>query len=228
MNKLICFTYAGGNASFYDKLETIIGSSVKIIKLEYAGHGTRMKENLYNSFDELAHDMYSQIKKYVNPCDDYALFGYSMGSLSLTETLNKIMVAKELKIPKHIFLAAYSPFQHNDGDLDSIDDKFVIDRTIAFGGLPQSLVSNKSFWRLYLPIYKSDYRLILGYKCSYKSKVSIPVTVFYSKDDTPIREMKDWEKVYGEEIEYIEFSGPHFFIKDNYNEIANIICNRLA
>ena len=55
--KLICLTYAGGNATFYDQLQKELSKSVEVIALEYAGHGQRHKEPLYKTFDELSRDI---------------------------------------------------------------------------------------------------------------------------------------------------------------------------
>ena len=48
--KLFCFTYAGGTASFYEQIEDLLPKSIEVIKLEYAGHGTRRKESFYHDF----------------------------------------------------------------------------------------------------------------------------------------------------------------------------------
>ena len=61
--KLICLTYAGGNATFYDQLQKELSKSVEVIALEYAGHGQRHKEPLYKTFDELSRDMLRLLKE---------------------------------------------------------------------------------------------------------------------------------------------------------------------
>ena len=63
MNKpqLFCFTYAGGNASFFDGIERDL-PEYELVKLEYSGHGTRHKEPYYQNFDELTDDIYVRVK----------------------------------------------------------------------------------------------------------------------------------------------------------------------
>ena len=56
--RLFCFTFAGGSKSFFDQLEGWIDASIELVKLEYAGHGTRHRERFYKDFFELAEDMY--------------------------------------------------------------------------------------------------------------------------------------------------------------------------
>ncbi len=58
-------------------------------------------------------------------------------------------------------------------------------------------------------------------------RTRIPATVFYSEEDTPLREMEQWEKYFVGKIEFIRFDGNHFFIQQHYREMAEIISERL-
>ena len=93
--QLFCFTYAGGNAGFFDMLDSELSSEVELVKLEYAGHGTRCHEPFYRNFKELAQDMHDQLFGQYRQGQPYALFGYSMGSIAAIETLSLIMKRKE-------------------------------------------------------------------------------------------------------------------------------------
>ena len=164
--KLICLTYAGGNATFYDQLQKELSKSVEVIALEYAGHGQRHKEPLYKTFDELSRDMLRLLKEKLVAGEDYAIMGYSMGTISTIELLKRILQDTILNNPIHIFLAAHEPATKKElkNYADNEMDELVKERTIQFGGIPQTLINNKSFWRMYLPIYKADYTLIGTYK----------------------------------------------------------------
>lgn len=115
-----------------------------MVKLEYAGHGTRHKEAFYSDFAELSQDMYTLIKDNYIEDNPYALMGYSMGSISVMETLNHIITKKEISLPKHIFLAAHEPYtkseleEFGEGEMDEC----VKERTIRFGGIPKQLENN--------------------------------------------------------------------------------------
>lgn len=83
--QLFCYTYAGGNASFFTDIENDL-KAFDVIKFEYAGHGTRHKEPFYRDFAELAEDAYQAFQiAYNGGC--YALFGYSMGCISLVTVI---------------------------------------------------------------------------------------------------------------------------------------------
>lgn len=226
MNKpqLFCFTYAGGNASFFDVIEKDL-PGIEVIKPEYSGHGTRHREPFYSSFDELSEDMFRIFKEQYSG-GKYALFGYSMGTITLAELLKRIIVDHETEMPGHIFLAAHEP--HTKAELAGFTsdemDEWVKARTIRFGAVPEKLIHNKSFWRMYLPLYRADYSIIGRYRFEELDlHVDIPVTIFYSETDTPKSEMMLWEKFFIGRCDYYQFSGTHFFIQQHHQEMADII-----
>lgn len=227
--QLFCFTIAGGTAAFFNQLEETCGSQMEVIKLEYPGHGLRHKEKLCDTFEELSRDLYRQIKeKYAG--GGYALMGYSMGSVAALETLRYLLARRELSEPKYVFLAAHEPRavvrvdKFSSGELD----QYVKDRTILFGGVPERLVHNKSFWRMYLPLYRADYLMISRYDFeSLEFTTDIPVVVFYSEKDTPRTSIEQWKKYFTGHSEFAEYPGTHFFIKEHYREMAALIMERL-
>lgn len=228
--KLFCFTYAGGTASFYEQIEEFMPAGFEVVKLEYAGHGTRRKEPFYNDFTELAEDMCSCVSSNLDKGDEYALMGYSMGSISAVEVLRLVIKRGKLPLPKHVFLAAHEPqtkaelVKYGTGELDEL----VKERTISFGAVPESLIHNDSFWRMYLPIYRADYSIIGKYRFeNLDFSTRIPLTVFYSETDTPYVDMKKWNRFFVGSTEFVEYNGTHFFIQEHRKEMTDIIIDRL-
>ncbi len=130
----------------------------------------------------------------------------------------------------------YLPFTPRDkyGILDirkrdkSEIDNWVKERTIQFGAVPKTLIDNAPFWRMYLPLYKADYLMISQYKFEdLDICTSVPATVFYSETDTPLDEMRDWDRYFVGDIDFIQYEGDHFFINDYHKEIADNIKDRL-
>ncbi len=224
--KLVCFTYAGGTAAFFEEIEREL-SGIELIKPEYSGHGTRHKEEFYSDFESLADDMFEKVKDSFTL--DYALFGYSMGSITAVEVLKRVL-DRGFRKPRHLFLAAHEP--HTKSELRGFSsdemDEWVKKRTIEFGDVPEKLINNKVFWRTYLPLYRADYSVIGSYEFERLSlNTDIPVTVFYSESDTPLTEMKKWEKYFKGSVNYKKYDGSHFFIRDHYKEIAEVIKSRI-
>ena len=225
--QLFCFTYAGGNKSFFDEIERDL-DGIDVIKLEYAGHGERHKESFYRDFDELADDMFREVKDRAS--SKFALFGYSIGSITAVEVLRRIM-SSGMKKPSHIFLAAHEPHTKSEllGFTSDELDEWVKERTVRFVNVPEKLINSKVFWRTYLPLYQADYTIIGKYEFEKLNLLTtIPATVFYSESDTPLCDMKQWEKYFKGIIDYRVYEGNHFFIKQHHEEMAQVIKNKLG
>ena len=93
--QLFCFPCAGGTADFFNQLDPWFSPAIELVKLEYAGHGTRHREPLYQDFAQLAEDLYAEVKSRYRSGGDYALFGYSMGSVAAAEVLLRMGLIPE-------------------------------------------------------------------------------------------------------------------------------------
>ena len=224
--QLFCFTFAGGSASFFSKLEKYLDPEITVVKMEYAGHGSRHREGFYKNFTELADDMYSALLDSLNPKEPYILFGYSMGSIAVVELVKLILGKKEIPVPFHVFLASHAPMtDYRLGEIKDIEiDEKVKAYTISFGGLSEKLINNDSFWRIYLPVYRADYALIWKYDFGRLAfKTDIPATVFFSSTDIPRENIEKWRDIFINRCNIMEYCGGHFFIIGHMREIANIM-----
>ena len=224
--QLFCFTYAGGNAAFFDEIEKDL-DDFNLVKLDYAGHGIRRREAYYKDFGELGDDMFQQVKQQLS--EPYALFGYSMGSITLVEVLRRI-IKNQVALPQHVFLAAHEPHTKSEllGFSSNEMDEWVKNRTIQFGAVPDKLLNNDVYWRIYLPLYRADYTIIGKYDFEKLDLCTdVPTTVFYSENDTPLSEMELWKKFFVGQVEFNRYEGTHFFIQEHHSEMAEVIKGRL-
>ena len=75
-------------------------------------------------------------------------------------------------------------------------------------------------------MYRADYTIIAKYEFEKLDlKCQIPATVFYSETDTPIKDMKRWDRFFP--CDFFQFSGTHFFIQQHHEEMADIISMKL-
>ena len=226
--QVFCFTYAGGAASFFDLMAGDLRSA-EWIPLEYAGHGERRKEPFYGDFKELADDLLPRIMAARNS-QPYALFGYSMGSVAAAEILGRILTEGKTEPPKCVFLAAHEP--HGKAELAGFDPgkkhEWVKERTLRFGGIPEKLLNNPAFWRMYLPVFRADYEMIWKYDFGKLDlRTEIPAEIFYSQEDTPLAEMEKWRRYFTGECEFHRYEGNHFFILEHHREMAGVLRRRL-
>lgn len=211
-------------------IEPYLPQEIQMINLEYAGHGSRMREPFYSDMNAAVEDMYSNICKNLTESDEYMLFGYSMGSLIVSATLAEVIRRKELPLPKQIFLAAHVPdlSGHSLSEKDLENDDVVKKTIIRFGGVPEDIVQSAIFWKLYMPIYKSDYRLMCSFNFdSLKLRANIPTSIFYCEEDTALKDLRRWERYFTQDVRYYSFQGGHFFIKENAEKIADLVFDRI-
>ena len=226
--KLFCFPHAGGTADFFSQLEPQLSPAVELVKLEYAGHGTRRQEPFYRDFAQLADDLYEAVKGLCG--SEYALFGFSMGSVAAVEVLSRILQERKIPPPVRVFLAAHEPFtkrelMHFQGEEA---DEWVKRRTISLGGIPEKLLENRTFWRVYLPLYRADYTLITGYDFDKLTLAcEVPLTGLYGKQDLDLEQMRAWSQYFHGECEFVGFEGNHFFITEHAPELAELMLDRL-
>lgn len=229
--QLVCFPFAGGTSSFFDQLDLYLAGKVTLCKMEYAGHGIRHREPLYATFAELAEDLYQKLSSSLMDDGRYALFGYSMGCISVLEVLRRVVERGELPFPVHVFLAAHEPQTKREllNFTPTEQDEWIRQRTIDFGGIPEKLQQNKSFWRIYLPIYRADYLLIGNYDFTHIDfTCRIPTTVFYSQTDTCLADMIKWKRFFTGPCDFCCYEGQHFFIRQHAEEMADVIKEKLS
>ncbi len=226
MNKpqVFCFTYAGGTGNFFRTIADDL-PELELSAPDYPGHGKRHREPLLSDFDTLADDMFRTVQEQWNG-GRYALFGYSMGTITVTEVLRRILSCG-MPLPECVFLAAHAPdispefaaFQGGE-----IPDELVRARTVAFGTVPETLLGNRSFWRMYLPLYRTDYTLISRYSFREPGlEAPVRAVIFYSESDTPLRTMEKWRSIFTGGCSFAAFTGNHFFIKEHHKEMADMI-----
>lgn len=240
--QLFCIPYAGGMADSFQELAELLAASGKDEKilseekieilpvlLEYAGHGARKTEPFYTDFDEMAEDMARQIREKRMPECEFAMLGYSMGSIVLYEILAKNLLGE---VPRHIFVAAHeAPDIHWECKAyDQMQDEEFMERMISFGGFPNfdwKLLKNKFFRKLYFLPIREDYRLLSIYRMKEQIVLPAPATMIYSPQDIPTEKIRSWDKFAAGEMEYVELGRNHFFLKEHAEELAEILRERL-
>ena len=229
MTQLFCLPYAGGGPEFFDKLKGYLAENVRLDALEYAGHGKRLQEPFYADFAELAEDAARYINAHLLPDSDLMLFGYSMGTIAVSEMLARGALRRE---PKHVFLASQ---EAPDGEWDSkryqdMSDEDIWNAMKQFGGFDRvddRMLHNRFFRRLYFDPLRADYRLLGTYPANHRGGFSMDVTVLYSPQDIPTELMHGWDSFFQAGSEFVALGDNHFFLKNCAEQVAERI-NRAA
>lgn len=227
---LFCFSYAGGTATLYLKWQRNIHRNIHLYPLEIPGRGTRINESLCYSVEEIVDDVYRKISTIVDD-GEYAIFGYSMGSLIGFELCRKLKENGH-KMPVHLFTAALmSPnLIEKRKTISTLSNEEFQQELIKYNGFPNEIIENKAIMDFYLPILKADFEAIETYSYIKNERIiDVDITTLYGKDDTiQLEEIHEWAKVTTGTHNTYEMIGDHFFILSQVERISDIINKTLA
>jgi surfactin synthase thioesterase subunit len=212
-------------------LENSIISDIHTRTLDLPGHGKRFKEVLISNIYEIADDLYHQIKQeLIKP---YAFYCHSMGSLIAYQLCLKIHHDNLLK-PEHLFISGHNapsiPLHEQVKNVSNLSNMEFVNRLVQLGGIHDDVIKEKDLLDLFLPILRADFKAVETYQ--YKQPeflIDVPITVMIGTNDilTSYDGALCWKDFTGAEINIKEFSGGHFFIFDNWSDIARIIQTQL-
>lgn len=232
--KLFCIPYAGGSAdSAYIIWKKYLDSHIRLIPVEYSGHGKRIGEVLNKNLEELVNDLFDTIiEPEINECVDYMIYGHSMGTLVVYELL-KLIKARNYSLPHTILLSGrYAPHVSYQKEYVSLlSDKQLIDKLIEMGGMPSNIYDYPELLNVHTPIIRNDYSIIDQYKCMMPiSSFNTDLIFIYSDNDPYLkdrRKVDEWKEYTNKNFRIVETEGNHFFINDKADFICNLI-NKVA
>jgi len=223
---LFAVPYAGSSAvAAYSRWGSLLSDDIKVMPLEIAGHGRRMKEAFLPNIMDDVEDLFNRIKP-IAVSAPYMIMGHSMGTILTYELLKRIK-SEGLPEPKCVFLSGRNPphLPYHGEILHVLNDEQFLDRIKKIGGTPDSFFEFSDLINTFLPILRSDYRKIELYQFESPNEYfDIKFVFFFSDNDYHVTkpDVFEWRK-YANDLQVHDFSGGHFFINDQSQEICNII-----
>ncbi|GKX68392.1 thioesterase II family protein [Inconstantimicrobium mannanitabidum] len=240
MNKINLFVipFAGGSSSSFPK----VGSSDigwNVIVLDTPGKGKKDNEQLVTEFENLVMNIYQQICTYIDTdnCKEYAILGHSLGSYVAYEVV-KTMERLGTSTPTWLFLTGtVAPDKLNVDEIKNLferGDESIINHIVNFGYVNNKIAHSSYFMKIFYPIVKADYSMLVKYcegarmKKMDKVQICCPVMILNGKDDLiSEKDVLAWQDFCKREIEYVWFMGKHFFIIEQWESILSYMWNRV-
>ncbi len=228
--KIFCFPYAGGVSSIiYAKWKLRLKNSFEIIPVNMPGRDYQIKEDQFDSIDEVVNLLLKDLKKELT--EPYAFWGHSMGAIIAYELSRKLQ-EEELNLPDHIFLTGKKPL-HIESKSEAIhyaDDEVFIKKIYEMNGTRPEVFEHPELRELFLPMLRKDFKLVHEYHHdSSRSKLQVPLTaIMGSKEKITDLEKIRWHELTSEKATIYTLEGDHFFLDQNEDEIEEIIRKTLA
>jgi surfactin synthase thioesterase subunit len=207
-----------------------LDSRIELKPVELAGRGKRLGHPLYHSAEDAVNDIYDEISGALDGTA-YAVFGHSMGTLLAYELIRKI-TGQMHQEPIHVFFSGrFPPFVEGTNiKMSLLPDREFIAKIYELGGTNQEVLNNKELLDLFLPVLRSDYRLVETYKHqSSILKLNCDISVLYGKHDHYVekKDLLEWQQCTNKSCRFYEFDDGHFFINKHRQDVMDLINNTL-
>lgn len=212
--RLFCLPHAGAGASAYQAWKRELPPFVELCAIRLPGRETRLSERSFSEANLLVNEMAEVISADCNI--PYAIFGHSMGAV-LAYELALSLRDIGLPQPETLFLsgriAAHLEVRNkplHDLPLDS----FLAELELRYGGLPRELLADREMLDFYLPILRTDLKLIETYRYHEREPLNCSVMVSAGTDDRSVWEegLLAWKDHTTGDFALNLFTGGHFYL----------------
>ena len=224
---LICFPYAGGNASCFDELKLLIPAQAgRIVAVEYPGHGRRRREKCLTDRRDLVVTLVDELmaKGSLSSSAGYCLLGYSMGAL-VASAVAMEMKDRGLEGPRYLFALSEAgpPDVQASVDLSLPDDIFVA-KLLELGEISREVAESPEAGSMLGP-YRADLHVEQGLAKSLRALndafLECQVLAIRGSDDAGAIASSWSTATQSSSFEVMVVSGPHMFI---HTERASLCC----
>jgi medium-chain acyl-[acyl-carrier-protein] hydrolase len=157
------------------------------------------------------------------------LFGHSMGALIAFETA--LWLERRHFDPTAVCVsgraAAHAPRRHEL--MHRLETAALQARLEQYGGLPQMLLETPALWRVYEPILRADFALCENHEHT-GEVLNCPLQVLCAEDDRTLElaDVQRWSELSRSSCEFHNFTGGHFFIRNNESDVVRTLMRQLT
>ncbi|WP_027468175.1 thioesterase II family protein [Deefgea rivuli] len=225
---LICLPCAGASATMYLRWRRFLPAHIKLLALELPGRGALIDEKPLTHYAELVEWIVGQLA--LKPCERYALFGHSMGSL-LAYGVCRQLAAKNKPLPLGLFVSASAAPARRDPDrfAGMYDDQSLIADLKRQGGTSDAVLGNAELLRMTLDVLAADYRVCNDFTYVDAASLDIPIHVFAGRDDEITEvQLRAWQLETQSSFSLNCFAGGHFYLREQEAALLSLLTRQLA
>lgn len=218
--KIYCFPHAGGGSGFINGMIKYAPSHIEIIGVQLAGRENRFQEPLNNEMDNVIHEVTEGIIQ-DNKVDSLPilLIGQCSGALLAYESALTLKNNKNLK--GLIICSRPSPnYVVDEVNIEFSEDE-LLNHLKSLGGIDNTILNDPLMLELFLPIIKSDFKMVNGYSRSPDTLLNIPIAAFNGdKDNTfDYNKLMDWKNYTSGRMYSKTIDGGHFLFESSPQDL---------
>lgn len=222
---LIAFPFSGATAQSFVGWRQYIPDSVDFSAVQYPGRGHLIHEKPLFDLEQLLSNLYQPLLAAIREYKYVIWYGHSLGGLVAYELIKKYSIDR-INLPTMKLVIGACPSPELIGKKPHLhtlsNDKFW-EKIKQYGGTPESIIDDKDFKALFLPILKADFTMYESYKFRDKESIlNLPLVVIGGDDDHVVSydELTGWKNLTNNLYQQFHVEGDHFFL--NYNSTALI------
>ncbi|WP_111894462.1 thioesterase II family protein [Acinetobacter sp. MB5] len=229
---MFCLPSAGSSSSMYHSWNKYMPSGIKIIPLDYPGHGKKIRENLTHDPHQLAHQLCEEIKTFGNY--PFILFGHSVGAAVMWRIEN-LLRTEDIYANLILLVVSGRPapsYLKDMGKKSILNDDELINELKVYNNFPSEILNHPDALEFFIKIIKNDFMLNDNMLIDKIPLTQKPLLSIYGKDDPYIHHhtmMEEWDEYSSAWLGAHAVSGDHFYFLDHaiLLDTLNIIYSHL-
>ncbi|MET9616847.1 thioesterase II family protein [Kitasatospora indigofera] len=226
--RLFLFHHAGGSHLLYRGWETDFPADWEVMLVDAPGRAHLLGERPLDTSEELV----GYLRRDLLPWLDrpYAFFGHSMGALVAYELTRRLPAGGGAPAPSWLGLSACGPAGSRDLPRDQrrhlLPDAELRDRIRLVGGTPPNLLEDDDLWRLFGPIFRSDFAVVDTWEpVPGRPPLTVPVSVFGGHQDDLVApdRLAHWADHARYYLGLHLYRGDHFYLSGQQRSVTRQI-----
>ncbi|MEU4230022.1 alpha/beta fold hydrolase [Nonomuraea sp. NPDC026600] len=225
---LVLLPHAGGSASYFHSLSTLLAPALDVVAVQYPGRQDRREEKAVEDIRALA-DQIAAVVTAAAAGRPVALFGHSMGA-SVGYEMSLRLQEDGVDVVRLFASGRRAPSRRRQGIPGRQDDSSLLAELRTLSGTDSRLLDDADVVQMILPALRADYRAIEAYEWRPGEVPSCPITALVGDADPRVGEddARAWAGHTTGGFELITFTGGHFYLAEHTEEVAKIVVDRLT
>jgi medium-chain acyl-[acyl-carrier-protein] hydrolase len=222
--RLYCLPYAGGTPNAFRSWSRGLPDSVEVVGIRLPGRDSRLRERAFDSWPRLLDAVEEVLRPHLDR--PFMFFGHSFGARVVFE-LTRRLEAHGLPLPRRLFIsgcrAPHVP--PPDPDLHIVPRDEFFERVRRMKGTPAEVLQNRPLMQMLEPTLRADMGLHNEPWDTSPQPVRVPLAALSGTGDEidPPETMRDWGRYTSAQFAFHPFSGDHFFLHAQEQEVLDTI-----
>ncbi|MFD4365844.1 thioesterase II family protein [Rhodococcus sp. NPDC058521] len=225
---VVTFPHAGGSPRYFAPWCLSLPESLELHGMTYPGRDMLSEEAFAESVQDLAVECADAIAPLAH-ARPTLLFGHSLGSYVAFETARQLE-GRQCPILGLVVSGADAPTIGTADTWHLASDEDLIAHVGSLDERSAAALAIPELARMFLPLIRSDYRLVETYRANEDDTVSCPVHVIYGDSDPDVAQagIPAWEAHARGEIRIDKFRGGHFYFTPDSAGVQRYLASVVA